>query len=101
MNERNHNNFLNLFKLIHNLTKLSKMIMSFHVVWYSFHAEHNLITKFCLKIGIKYILLTLGWIWENLSSTPLTPKSGEVELHIAPKDAVAAIASIASAQLGI
>ena len=32
MNERNHNNFLNLFKLIHNLTKLSKMIMSFHVV---------------------------------------------------------------------
>ena len=45
--------------------------------------------------------ITFGWTCENLSTTPETPKSGEVELQIAPIEAVAAIASIASGQLGM
>merc|ERR1719341_934039 len=45
--------------------------------------------------------ITFGSICENLSSTPETPKSGEVELQTAPKAAVAAIAMIASGQFGM
>ena len=44
---------------------------------------------------------TLGRICENLSRTPETPKSGEVEDQMAPRAAVAAMASMASAQLGM
>ena len=68
-------------------------------------------------------MLTFGSICENLSSTPETPKSGEVELQTAPegdddddyddrtvitkkkvnspKAAVATIAMIASGQFGM
>ena len=38
--------------------------------------------------------MILGLICWNLSKTPETPKSGEVELHTAPIEAVAAIAKI-------
>ena len=37
----------------------------------------------------------------NLSSTPETPKSGEVQLQTAPMEATAAMISIASGQLGM
>ena len=44
--------------------------------------------------------MILGEICWNRSSTPETPKSGDVELQIAPIEAVAAMISIASGQLG-
>ena len=43
----------------------------------------------------------LGLIWENLSSTPVTPKSGEALLQIAPTLTQASMASTARAQLGM
>ena len=41
-----------------------------------------------------------GSICENLSNTPLVPKSGEHELHTAPMELVASMATTASGTFG-
>ena len=60
----------------------------------------KLIRTFVLYATASTENMIFGEICWKRSRTPETPKSGDVELQIAPIDAAAAMISIASGQLG-
>ena len=60
----------------------------------------ELIYTFVLYATASTENMIFGEICWKRSRTPETPKSGDVELQIAPMDAVAAMISIASGQFG-